>query len=533
MRTRVIAIGMDGADPVLVEQWMDAGLLPGLAALRREGAWGRLTGLGHHRAELAWTTLLTGCEPERTGYWSPLVFTADGYGVHDQGAYDFAEHPPFYALGDERRVVVVDVPQTLARNDVDGLQLLAWGSHSPQGPSCSVPPELFGDLVRRHGRHPALHRDHATHWNPVAVARLRRALRLGIRRRVAICRELLAREPWDLFMTTFGETHSASHFLWHLSDETGHPVQRGRAEDALLEVFQAVDAAVHEIVQDAGDATVVVFSPQGMESNSMDLPSLVFLPELCYRLSFPGREALAPGGSGSPPPVLRNPRALAWHRWLWRSRRVDGRLRSVAKRALPLRLARWSDEDLQPPYAFGPLFYEPALWYSALWPRMRAFALPSFSEGYVRINLMGREASGIVPQGEYEAVCHELEEHLHQLRDARTGRPVVREVVRTRNGPGRDDPRLPDADLIVCWASDPVDVVDSPTVGRMGPVPFGRTGSHLNRGFVAVRGPAVAAGSRLPDGKVIDVAPTVLDLVGAAPPMALDGRSLLAPAPSV
>ena len=64
-------------------------------------------------------------------------------------------------------------------------------------------------------------------------------------------------------------------------------------------MFQAVDGAIQEVVAAAGDdAAVVVFSPQGMESNSMDLPSLVFLPELCYRLSFPGRRALAPGGDG-------------------------------------------------------------------------------------------------------------------------------------------------------------------------------------------------------------------------------------------
>ena len=41
MSAKVIAIGMDAGDPVLLERWMDGGLLPGLAALRREGAWGR------------------------------------------------------------------------------------------------------------------------------------------------------------------------------------------------------------------------------------------------------------------------------------------------------------------------------------------------------------------------------------------------------------------------------------------------------------------------------------------------------------
>jgi predicted AlkP superfamily phosphohydrolase/phosphomutase len=330
-------------------------------------------------------------------------------------------------------------------------------------------------------------------------------------RRVAICKDLLAREPWDLFVTVFSETHSAGHHLWHQSEATGHPVRRERAEDALLQVFQAVDRAIHEVVAAAGDdAAVVVFSPQGMESNSMDLPSLVFLPELCYRLSFPGRRALGPGGDGPPPPVLRRPRALTWERWMWGNRDRAG------------------SEGLRPPRDCGELSYQPAMWYSDLWPRMRTFALPSFSEGYVRVNLAGRERGGIVPPDQYEAVCAEMQERLHELRDARTGRPIVSEVLRTRSGPDDRAPGLPDADLVVCWSSGAWDVVDSPTVGRIGPVPFGRTGSHVHRGFIAVRGPGAAPGSRLADGRVTDVAATILDLMGASPRRPIDGRPLLA-----
>ena len=511
MPAKVIAIAMDSADGELVERWMDAGLLPGLARLRREGAWGRIAGGRRYRAEAVWGTLLTGCEPERTGYWTELAFEPGAYSVDARGAYDYVAHPQFHALGEARTVAVVDVPQTRPSPDVAGPQVVGWGAHEPRHPSCSSPPELFGELVDRHGRHPALRKDHATFWNPVAVARLRRALRIGIRRRLAICTELLAREPWDLFMTAFSETHSAGHHLLHLSGATGHPLYRARRDDPLLEVYQAVNRAAQELVAVAGDeAAVVVFSPYGMEP-ATELPSMVFLPELCYRLSFPGRRALAPGGEGPPPPVLRHPRALTWERWLWRNRDPGS-------------------EGLRPPRDCGELSYQPAMWYGDLWPRMRAFALPGGVEGYVRVNLAGRERDGIVPPDQYEAVCAEMEERLHELRDARTGQPIVSEVLRTRSGPDDRAPELPDADLVVCWNSGAWDVVDSPSVGRIGPVPFARTGTHVNRGFIAVRGPGAAPGSRLADGRVTDVAATILDLLGASPRRPIDGRPLLATA---
>ena len=134
-----------------------------------------------------------------------------------------------------------------------------------------------------------------------------------------------------------------------------------------------------------------------------------------------------------------------------------------------------------------------------------------------------------MPPGQYEAVCDEMEGHLRELRDARTGRPIVREVLRTRSGPDDRAPELPEADLVVCW-SGAADAVDSPAVGRMGPVPFWRTGTHVNHGFVAVRGPGAAPGSRLPEGRVVDVAATILELAGAAPRHPIDGRPLLTPA---
>jgi predicted AlkP superfamily phosphohydrolase/phosphomutase len=158
---------------------------------------------------------------------------------------------------------------------------------------------------------------------------------------------------------------------------------------------------------------------------------------------------------------------------------------------------------------------------------MRAFALPSVAHGYVRLNVRGRERDGVVPPLEYEAVCDELAGELRALRDARSGGPLVRDVVRTRATAMDDGPHLPDADLVVFYHPMPVDVVDSPRVGRIGPVPWSRTGGHTNAGFAIVRAPGCAPGSTLPPGHVRDLAPTMLALLGAPIPPALDGRSLL------
>jgi predicted AlkP superfamily phosphohydrolase/phosphomutase len=536
VKTPVVVIGLDAADPVLLEGWLDRGLLPNLARLRREGAYGRLANFEYCRAEAACATFLTGCSPAKHGYWSPYKFHPD-YQVEER-FNEFREHEPFYALGDGYRVAVFDMPQTRLSSHVNGVQVLGWGAHSPQCPSHSEPPEAFDELVRQHGEHPTLRKDdiHAM-GDMAAMRRLKTDLETGLARRVAICRDLLARERWDLFLTYVGETHSAQHYLWHLS-QADHPLYRyyGRAgDDPLLDVFQSVDRAVAEIAGAAPpDARFVIFSDHGMESNSTDLPSMVFLPELLYRLSFPGRIGLAPGRAGAPvPPVLKPSASRSWRSVLWGLKHDPNPITRWLRRRLPTSFFHYTVERrLGIPHTV-PLCPENCvkgtqvpMWYHPAWPRMKAFALPSFSEGYVRINVRGREAGGLIDPAAYDATCAEIAGHLQALVNPRTGAPAVRQVLRTRQDPLERDPYLPDADLIVLWHNAPMDVVDSPAAGRIGPVPFKRSGSHVHRGFLLAAGPGIQPGA-LPEGHAVDIAPTILALMGAPLREGFDGQPIV------
>jgi predicted AlkP superfamily phosphohydrolase/phosphomutase len=194
----------------------------------------------------------------------------------------------------------------------------------------------------------------------------------------------------------------------------------------------------------------------------------------------------------------------------------------------------WWEERSDPgpgpafPTRSGDLFHQPAMWYQPRWREMKCFTLPSISHGYVRVNVAGRESEGIVPADGYGAFCDELSEQLRALRDARTGKRLVKEIVRTRKSPLEDDARLPDPDLVVFYEPGPVDVVDSPSYGRIGPIPYARTGGHANRGFAILKAPGCERGSTLPQGHVRDLAPTILALLGAPIPGYLEGEPLAA-----
>ena len=536
-RAPVLALGLDAADPVLVERWIDAGHLPTLARLRQEGSYGRLTTFDFGRAETCNTTFLTGCAPATHGYWSPFKYAPD-YSVQT-AAYDYAEFRPFYDLGPEYRVAIFDMPQTRLVPGLNGIQVLGWGAHSPRCPSHSDPPELFDEIVRTHGEHPTLHRDDVLSMgDESAMRRLEDGLETGVRRRVAACRDLLRRERWDLFLTYFSEIHSAQHYFWHTEHED-HPLHaRPDGTSPLLRIFQAVDRGLADIIEAAPPgARVVVFSDHGMETNSTDVPSMVLLPELMYRFSFPGRYGLAKGTPGAaPPPVVRMPRNRSWRSVLWGMKYDPNPITRWMRRTLPTAFFHYAVErrlGIADTVPLCPddcrLGSQPPMWYHPAWPQMPAFALPSFSEGYIRVNVAGRDAAGVVAPDDYDAVCADITRELEALRNPRTGSPAVTRVMRTRRTalqPSVPGERLPDADLIVLWTAEPTDVVDHPRLGRIGPVPFKRAGSHVHRGFLLARGEGIPAGQQRREHHALDIAPTILRLLGAAPPPHFEGRPI-------
>ncbi|NEQ97186.1 MAG: nucleotide pyrophosphatase [Cyanothece sp. SIO2G6] len=547
MKRTVIAIGLDAADPSVIEKWMSQGYLKNIRQLRDQGAYGRLKTFDHYRAETPWTTFLTGCSPKKTGYWSPIKYYQETYTADTVQAYDYSHYKPFYAVDSSKRVAIVDMPHARLCEDLNGVQMMAWGAHSPQGPSESSPAPLFQEMVEQYGEHPVLRKDGADTLNIPALKTLLKHLKTGVERRAQICQDLIQREAWDFFLTVFGETHSVGHYFWHFS-QPDHPwheeFQACFDTDPMLEIFEAIDRGIGDILAKApSDAQVVVFAAHGMGANTMDLPSLVYLPEFMYRFNFPEKRGIAPGTEGTKVGKYiadEEAQKNGWAKTVWNLHRDPNLVRRFLRSVLPQRAVnRFADyfdspegSDLRSPFWLKkhgvPQPFQPAIWYSSMWPQMKAFALPSFSEGYIRINLKGREAQGIVDPSEYHAVCDEIITALQGMKDARTGQPMVERVERTRQNPLDNDPNLPDADIVVIWQEKTVaDAVDIEGLGRIGPVPFLRTGSHRADGFIVAKCDGVEAGSSLEQGHSLDLAPTLMHLMDAPLPDYFDGKPLI------
>lgn len=547
-RFPVIAIGLDAADPVQLEQWMAEGRLKNLRSIYEKGVYKRLRNIVNYPydsevdfafSEALWVMMQTGCLPDKTGFWDPMTYQPETYKIDLDsiyGGYDYQEYQPFYAFAKKSRVITFDVPVSRVKHGINGVQITGWGGHYPYTPSESIPRSALQSIIDQYGKNPVLRSDNGYRWQSKYIDWITKSTYQSIVDRTHICQQLMSQNSWDLFFTVFGETHTLGHDLFHLSNSQ-HPLHsyyaKSDQEDPILIGLEKIDAAIGDILYFAPpDAYLAIFSLHGMDVNHLDHLCMLTLAEVMYRFNFPGQSILPMGNIYQPPaPVLSQNIRNSWYGEFWRNLDEPNLLKKFWNTWTHKSLLEGNQKGLRSPYKMTrqgvPLGDMPVMCYSSLWPQMKAFALPGFSDGYIRINLKGREGQGLVSLEEYEALCQQIEQVLYRLKDGRTGKSIVKKVVRTRQNPMQDSDRLPHADLNVVWNECFADVVDSPDLGRIGPIQLNRTGGHRNRGFLMMKGPNISPTTFIGDGGAVDVGATLLHLMGEKIPSYFDGKTLV------
>ena len=509
---KVLMIGLDGADPALLEQGMDQGRLPNLRRLRTQGTYGRIASTAEWLTSSVWPSFLTGMPPGEHGGYHYLQWRAERMQFQRWDSEWIPLIPFWRALSKAGpRVITLDVPAADTPQGFDGIELSDWGA-LPQirGPS-AYPARMSAWVTQRYGA--SLHRmsRELSHelFAPQRMERLLAQADLFVtstRRMAEVAAALLREEPWDLFISVISAAHRGGHELWDasgVSDGDGPEVER-RLRDALWRTYAACDEAVGRHLEAVGaSATVLVFGLHGMTANTSrsDL-----LDPMLRRIV----DGTASRTASAKPGALTRLRRLVPDEW-----------RMSLKSRLPL--------DLQDRLS---VFWRAG---SRNWATTRAFPLTADVDGYVRINLRGREAAGTVePGAEYEDLCRRIAEGMRSFIDADTGEPIVDDMAFSDScfpgSPRRND--LPD--LIVRWRPTPAArhrQLVSPRFGALdwrtpGKMPNGRSGNHNANGFLLAVGDGITAGSSLSGGHILDLPPTVYALFDLSAPSHMTGRPI-------
>ncbi|MBW7864241.1 MAG: sulfatase-like hydrolase/transferase [Candidatus Hydrogenedens sp.] len=496
--SRVLVIGLDGADPELARRWMGEGALPHLGALADRGAFLPLRSTMPPATFPAWTTCVTGVNPGRHGIFD---FTEPVSGQHALRFVNstYRRVPALWNTLSEAgaRVAVVGVPATYPPEAVNGLMVSGFDSPVATAIDRSFvhPHELYPEVA---GWRFADFQESriGPGWHGTARARLL----AKIAEKEAILLRLLRREPWDFFMAVFGESDTVSHHFWMFHDPASPRFREdSRFADTIKEVYMRLDEAVGKLVDAAGpDTLVLVVSDHGFTGAGDGVV------HLNNRLAELGLLRFASGGKrGS----LLKRAALAV---------VPERRRGALFRRFRTLAAGAEGRS-----RFGGID----------WAKTRAW---SEELGYfpsVRVNLAGRDPQGTLAPEAYDAFvaecCAQLEAWPH----------VEKAMPRTAlyNGPHTD--RAPDIILSLAapdgYPPSCVRARGGPSFRRLDPAGYaggkerGMNGVHRDPGLLLCSRPVAAAAPSL-----LDIAPTVFAALGVpGPPM--EGVSLLGAPPAM
>ena len=502
-------ITLDAASLPLTERLLDEGRLPALAALRDRGRWAPLETPAEHFASGLYQPLYSGMELREHGIYFPYQWSAAEQRLRH--AHHFPAPEPVWdrVARCGARALVVDPyesrpPRVSGVAYLSGLQFVNRATLE----RFTVPPQLQRGLVRRHGRAPLVEEV----FGRPTVSRLRRIRRhfAAAPGRVAdVATELLEQNSYDLLWVSFPVLHLGGHQLW----DPGAVLRRGSArglpedlEDPLPEIYAAVDRALERVLASLPPgADVVVLSPVGMGPNTSRsdlLPAML--------------EAVLAAG----PARTRSQRAEGGS-WIWRLRGgVRTALRASVARALSARQVL----DLSARLELGRVD----------WMRTRAFPLPTAHQGYVRLNLRGRERDGVVDPADAPTLLEEITAGLLSFRDP-DGSASVAGVDRVSDVVGEGPGLAIMPDLVVRWgerATTGLAGVTSPLHGeaRRRGVGTGRSGNHTSDAWILLAPGASRVRDLERPARLVDVAATVCTLLGASRDGRMTGDALLEPA---
>ena len=504
----VLVFGFDAGHPDDLVRWAKEGHLPALATVLERGGWARTAGPELLSEHGVWVPLLNGISRGDLGYYYFRQLEPRTYNLQPITGLDLTYTPLWARLADRRRFAIIDVPETLPRPGLGGVQLANWAGHigwKSDHPAYQVsahPPEVLADLTERFGPSEVILEsvDSTLDQDREIFRRLLRR----VERKGAVTRHLLGGDGFDFSAVVFTEPHTAGHQFWKYRPEAPETARKQAATDlrhAIRDVCRAVDRELSLLLaQMPADTTVFIMSSVGIEDY---YPTQGLTEAFCRQLGYQAAPLPAP---------------MSWQPLDLARRLLPTSVRVALSRLL---LSRDRREGL---LAEG--FRR-----ATDWTRTTAFAVPAFYAGQIRVNLRGREPDGIVSPGlEYEMLLDRLEGDLRQLTLPDSGAPAVRTIHRPGTLFGRNPPEI-FPDLWVEWAPSRefVEMVRHPRAElRQIPMEFMRDSDHCRTGFIAAAGPGIGARGAQPDVSVLDVAPTLLRLLGAAVPAELTGRPLTA-----
>ncbi len=498
--TKVIVIGLDGADYRIIDPLIKKGRLPNLKRLIEQGAKYVLESTVPPITPIAWTSAITGKNAGKHGIFDFTKPPLHTYHPELISSNQRDAEAVWEILNREGyRTGILNIPYvTYPPEPVNGFMVAGIGTPSLKG-VYTYPPELSEEL-RKRGYKISLE-DKTRENRDLRIKEEKRLLRIQLDTMIY----LMKKYPWDFLFTVFTITDSVPHIFWDCVDPN-HPKYSQEKSDKYGKIFERiytdVDAAIGKILEqvDLSNTYVIIMSDHGscplykefLVNNWLKKEGYLRLKE--ERLIKRAIKTVLMKLGFSKETLLKIAIQIGKEKWAYS-------LPSIVKKSVPSHEVRNWDID---------------------WNKTKAWAHGCW--GRIYLNLKNRQPNGKINEKDYHKLIKEITEKLYKITDPLTGKNLIKRVYtkdELYNGPHTENA----ADITIELENETIIPIETFRRGEIFSTPK-KAGTHSKYGVLIITGPNIKKGVKPGTAKIIDILPTILYIFNIPLLTDFDGRPL-------
>jgi len=500
---KVVIIGWDGGTFDVLNRWVD--IMPNFRKLINNGVTGELRSTIPPVTAPAWSSFMTGKNPGKHGVFgfvrqNPKDQELSLNNLSSIDSYKLWTVINYYG----KKVGVADLPMTYPPEKLDGFMVSDLMTSGKQKAS-TYPSSLKKKILSQTNRS----FDRAIMDNLSQTAEYLKQLISSIESKEELDSYLLNNFEWDCFITVYPQLDILQHYFWRFLDETHpkhEPNKAAKFQRFFTDFFTKLDKALGNVIEQVeGEPTVIMISDHGFGPVDKVVYINNFLWEKGYlkvKKDTKGFIKLLLSVLGLTPQTIK--KLLYQLDFLNIQGKLSKQIRIQFREALN--------------QGFSP---------AVDWNRSRAHFRFKGEEGIYINRKNSSNPDGLIKNDqEYGEFREHLVKELAELVDPETGKPIIEKIYRKEEiYSGKYVKKAPDVIIQPenhYWTDDSLETMI--LIKEQGSQ-FA-SGYHRPNGIFIAWGKNIRRGKSLENAEIIDIAPTVLYLMGLPVPKDMDGKLL-------
>jgi predicted AlkP superfamily phosphohydrolase/phosphomutase len=464
---RIVVLGLDGFNPELVRLWEHE--LPNLVKMKSEGIWGDIQSTVPPNTLPTWTSAQTGVNPGQFGFWDSTYRDDFSYGQPKFVDSSMIKPAPLYRYLCHKRakkVAIINVPASSPPPEVPGGYAITDSVTPSLKQGFTWPDSLKNEVEELVGEYLLDASTADTNYRTMDKDLVLDRIYKMDMQRFALLKHFIKNKQCDYIFCVITGTERMPHLFYRYFDKTHKKFEsNSKYYGSLKEHYKFIDAQIGEV------------------KSSLDSDTSLFIHSAYCVQKLDGRINL--------------------NEWL-----IENQYMTLME--YPNELTKIMDLRIN-------------------WSKTKAWA--TGYSGQIYLNLKGRESDGIVDPSEYSDLIDELGEALRKIPDE-NGVPLKTIIFRrdeinhgplSKYGPDMfinfDECRWETSELVGYGKGGNIYSYDTP----LGP----DGASHGLCGFFCAAGPGIQAKGEKQGATLLDLAPTVLTILGEKVPNEMEGKSLV------